>query len=138
MTGLEQTLVLIKPDAVARGLVGDIIARYESKGLKIVQMELRLIGRDFACMHYQEHHDRPFFDDLVNFITSAPLVAMVLEGERAIQVVRTLHGDTDSALASPGTIRGDFSCSKNMNIVHASDSAESAQREIELWFGERA
>ncbi|GAA2182193.1 nucleoside-diphosphate kinase [Brooklawnia cerclae] len=134
MSVSERTLVLVKPDGVARGLVGGIIARYEAKGLVIRALELRTIGSDLAGQHYAEHVGRAYYAELEEFITSGPLVAMVLEGERAIEAVRSLNGTTDSAVAAPGTIRGDLSLHKNRNLVHASDSPQSAAREVALWF----
>ena len=134
MSGIERTLVLVKPDSVARGLVGQIIARYEAKGLTLVALELRTVSSELAAQHYEEHVGRPYYPGLVEFVTSGPLVAMVLEGERAIDAVRTLNGVTDSAVAAPGTIRGDFSLYKNRNLVHASDAPDSAAHKIGLWF----
>ena len=134
MSGIERTLVLVKPDSVARGLVGPIIARYEAKGLTLVALELRTVSTELAAQHYEEHVGRPYYSGLVEFVTSGPLVAMVLEGERAIGAVRLLNGSTDSAVAAPGTIRGDLSLSNSRNLVHASDSPASAEREIALWF----
>ncbi|NLA28806.1 MAG: nucleoside-diphosphate kinase [Propionibacterium sp.] len=134
MSATERTLVLVKPDGVARGLVGQIIARYEAKGLRIEALELRRADAKLAAEHYAEHIGRDYYPPLEAFITSGPLVAMVLEGERAIEAVRVLNGATDSAVAAPGTIRGDFSLFKNRNLVHASDTPEAAEREIALWF----
>ena len=134
MRGIERTLVLVKPDSVARGLVGQIIARYEAKGLTLVALELRTISSELAAQHYEEHVGRPYYPGLVEFVTSGPLVAMVLEGERAVGAVRLLNGSTDSAVAAPGTIRGDLSLSNSRNLVHASDSPETAAHEIDLWF----
>ncbi len=134
MSGIERTLVLVKPDSVARGLVGQIIARYEAKGLTLVALELRTVSSELAAQHYEEHVGRPYYPGLVEFVTSGPLVAMVLEGERAIGAVRLLNGSTDSAVAAPGTIRGDLSLSNSRNLVHASDSPETAAHEIDLWF----
>ena len=134
MSGIERTLVLVKPDSVARGLVGQIIARYEAKGLTLVALELRTISTELAAQHYEEHVGRPYYPGLVEFVTSGPLVAMVLEGERAVGAVRLLNGSTDSAVAAPGTIRGDLSLSNSRNLVHASDSPETAAHEIDLWF----
>lgn len=134
MSAIERTLVLVKPDGVARGLVGQIIARYEAKGLRIEALELRRADAKLAAEHYAEHIGRDYYPPLEAFITSGPLVAMVLEGERAIEAVRVLNGATDSAVAAPGTIRGDFSLFKNRNLVHASDTPEAAEREIALWF----
>lgn len=130
----EKTLVLIKPDAVARGLIGAILARYEAKGLAIRAMELRTVDADLADRHYAEHVGRSFYPSLQAFITSAPLVSLVLEGDRAVEAVRTLNGATDGVVAGPGTIRGDLCLSKSENLVHASDSPEAAAREIALWF----
>jgi len=131
---MERTLVLLKPDAVRRGLVGHVLSRYEAKGLRIVAMEQRTITGEVADAHYAEHVDRDFYSPLREFATSGPLVALVLEGDEAITVVRKLTGATDGRQAEPGTIRGDFSLSNRENLVHASDSAESATREIALWF----
>jgi nucleoside-diphosphate kinase len=131
---MERTLVLLKPDAVRRGLVGHVLSRYEAKGLRIVAMEQRLITGEMADAHYAEHVDRDFYPPLREFATSGPLVALVLEGDEAISVVRALTGATDGRKADPGTIRGDLSLSNRENLVHASDSAESAEREIALWF----
>lgn len=131
---MERTLVLLKPDAVRRRLVGHILSRYEAKGLGIVAMEQRTITGDMADAHYAEHVERDFYPPLREFATSGPLVALVLEGDEAIAVVRALTGATDGRAAAPGTIRGDLSLSNRENLVHASDSAESAAREIALWF----
>ena len=131
---MERTLVLLKTDAVRRGLVGHVLSRYEAKGLRIVAMEQRLITGEVADAHYAEHVDRDFYPPLREFATSGPLVALVLEGDEAISVVRALTGATDGRKADPGTIRGDLSLSNRENLVHASDSAESAEREIALWF----
>ena len=130
----ERSLVLIKPDAVARGLVGTVLARYEAKGLRIAAMELRTIDGSLSDQHYAEHLERAFYPGLRDFITSGPLVALVVEGERAIEAVRALNGATDGVAAAPGTIRGDLCLSASQNIVHASDSPESAAHEIALWF----
>ncbi|MFZ2429445.1 MAG: nucleoside-diphosphate kinase [Propioniciclava sp.] len=130
----QRTLVLLKPDAVARGLVGSILARYEAKGLSLVALDLRTIDGELADRHYAEHLNQPFYPGLRAFITSGPLLAAVIEGESAIAAVRTLNGATDGIKAAPGTIRGDLSTSGSRNLVHASDSAESAAREIALWF----
>lgn len=136
MSETERTLVLVKPDGVARGLVGQIIARYEAKGLTLRALELRAVDAELAAQHYAEHVGRGYYPELEQFICSGPLVAIVLEGERAIEAVRSLNGITDSAVAAPGTIRGDFSLYKNRNLVHASDAPDSAAREIGLWFPE--
>ena len=130
----ERTLVLIKPDAVRRGLVGDVLSRFERKGLQIIAMDLRVVDGDTADRHYAEHVQREFYPPLRQFITSGPLVAMVLEGDQAIAVVRGINGATDGRAAAAGTIRGDFSLSNRENLVHASDSAESAAREIAIFF----
>jgi nucleoside-diphosphate kinase len=130
----ERTLVLIKPDAVARGLVGEILARYERKSLRIVAMDQRTADAATSDAHYAEHVDKPFYPGLREFITSAPLVALVLEGDMAIDVVRLMNGVTDGRAAAPGTIRGDLALSKSENLVHASDSADSSKREIAIWF----
>ncbi len=130
----EQTLVLLKPDAVARGLVGRILARYEAKGLTVRALRLRAVDGALSDQHYAEHVERPFYPELKAFITSGPLVAVVLEGERAIEAVRSLNGATDGIKAAPGTIRGDYAGAGTQNLVHASDSPDSAAREIALWF----
>ncbi|MGZ4480081.1 MAG: nucleoside-diphosphate kinase [Nocardioidaceae bacterium] len=130
----ERTLVLVKPDAVRRGLVGEVLRRFERKGLAIVAMDLRAIDGEMADTHYAEHVERDFYPPLREFITSGPLVALVLEGDEAIAVVRALVGATDGRQAAAGTIRGDYSLSNRENLVHASDSAESAAREIANFF----
>ncbi len=130
----ERTLVLIKPDGVQRGLTGRILARYEERGLKIVGLKLVQVDRALAEQHYAVHRERPFFAGLVEFITSAPLVALALEGPNAIAVVRAINGATRPHEAAPGTIRGDFALETAQNIVHASDSAETAESELALWF----
>ncbi|MGY2704396.1 nucleoside-diphosphate kinase [Nocardioides sp. HB32] len=130
----QRTLVLLKPDAVRRGLVGQILGRFEAKGLSLVELELRTITGEQADAHYAEHLDRDFYPPLRTFITSGPLLAVVVEGEEAVPVVRTLIGPTDGRQAPAGTIRGDYSLSNRENLVHASDSPESADREIALWF----
>jgi nucleoside-diphosphate kinase len=130
----ERTLVLLKPDAIQRGLVGEIIRRYEAKGLSIVTIEWRRIDGAFADRHYVEHVEKDFYPPLRDFVTSGPIVAMVLEGDAAIDVVRELNGATDGRKAAPGSIRGDLSLSNRENLVHGSDSAASAKREIALWF----
>ena len=133
---MKQTLVLCKPDAVERGLVGEIISRFEKKGLKIVALRMLVIGPDLAEKHYAEHVGKPFYDDLVDFIGRSPAVAMVIEGpEDTWEIVRKMMGATNAAQAEPGTIRGDFSALFTENLVHGSDSAESAEREIEILFG---
>ena len=130
----ERTLVLVKPDAVSRGLVGEVLGRYERKGLRIVAMDQRDVDGETADRHYAEHLERDFYPPLRAFITSGPLVAMVLEGDQAIAVVRAINGATDGRAAAAGTIRGDLSLSNRENLVHASDSAESAAREIAIFF----
>jgi nucleoside-diphosphate kinase len=130
----SRTLVLVKPDTVARGLVGEVLGRYEAKGLRMVAMDLRTITTEQADAHYVEHVDRDFYPPLRAFVTSGPLVAMVLEGDEAVEVVRAINGATDGRKAAPGSIRGDLSLSNRENLVHGSDSPESAQREIALWF----
>jgi nucleoside-diphosphate kinase len=132
----QRTLILVKPDGVQRNIVGEVISRIESKGLKLVALELRTIDADTAHAHYAEHAERSFFGELVEFITSGPLVAMVAEGERAIEAFRALAGATDPVKATPGTIRGDFALQVGQNIVHGSDSSESAEREIKIFFPE--
>jgi nucleoside-diphosphate kinase len=134
----ERTLVLLKPDAIRRGLVGEIIRRYEVKGLSIVTIDWRRIDDAFADRHYAEHVERDFYPPLRDFVTSGPIVAMVLEGDAAIDVVRELNGATDGRKAVPGSIRGDLSLSNRENLVHGSDSADSAKREIALWFPDLA
>ena len=131
----ERTLVLIKPDGVSRSLVGDILARIESKGLTFAALELKNVSDDLAAKHYAEHEGKPFYPSLVEFITSGPLVAAVLEGPRAVAAFRQIAGGTDPVeKAVPGTIRGDYALSTQYNLVHGSDSPESAEREIALWF----
>ena len=133
----ERTLVLIKPDGVERQLVGEIISRIERKGLIIAALELRLVSQDLAAAHYAEHDGKPFFASLLEFITSGPVVAAIVEGPRAIAAFRQLAGGTDPVeKATPGTIRGDFGLETQFNLVHGSDSTESAKREIGLWFPE--
>jgi nucleoside-diphosphate kinase len=130
----NRTLVLCKPDAVERGLVGEVIDRLERKGLKLVKLELRQLDEATAKRHYAEHDGKPFFNDLVSFITRSPLVAMVVEGAEAWKVVRTLMGSTNPRDAAPGTIRGDLAIELTENLVHGSDGPESADREIALFF----
>ncbi|WOP18500.1 nucleoside-diphosphate kinase [Raineyella sp. LH-20] len=134
MTVAQRTLVLIKPDAVARGLIGAILERYERKSLRVVAMELRTVDAAQSDAHYAEHLERAFYPGLRDFITSGPLVALVLEGDCAVDAVRALNGATDGRTAAPGTIRGDWALSNQANLVHGSDSPESAAREIALWF----
>jgi len=130
----ERTLVLVKPDGVQRQLAGRILARYEERGLKLVGLKLVQVSRDHAERHYAAHREKPFFTGLVDFIISAPLVALALDGPNAIAVVRAINGATRPHEADPGTIRGDFALETAQNIVHASDSAESAASELALWF----
>ncbi|MBE3557019.1 MAG: nucleoside-diphosphate kinase [Firmicutes bacterium] len=132
----EKTFVMIKPDGVQRGMMGEVITRLERKGLKMVAARFLLIDRSLAEKHYEEHREKPFFTDLVQFVTSSPVLAMVWEGENAIAVVRRLMGSTNPQEAAPGSIRGDFGLNLTMNILHGSDSASSAQREIALYFSE--
>ena len=132
----DRTFVLVKPDGVQRGLVGTVISRFESRGLKIVAMRMLRLDREIVERYYAEHMEKDFFEDLVSFITSGPVVAMVVEGTDVVSVVRRMVGTTDSKEASPGTIRGDFGISKQMNIIHASDSPESAEREIPIFFSD--
>jgi nucleoside-diphosphate kinase len=131
---VERTLVLIKPDAVQRGLAGDILARFERRGLQIRDARLVQVDRELAEQHYAEHAEKPFFGELVAFITSAPTLALALEGEGAIATVRRTMGATNPADSEPGSIRGDLALSMPDNLVHGSDSSESAQRELSLWF----
>ena len=130
----ERTLVLCKPDAVARGLVGEVVGRLERKGFRLVAMELRTLDEATAKQHYGEHEGKPFFGDLVSFITSGPLVALCVEGPDAVAAVRTLMGPTNPITAPPGSIRGDFGLEIEQNLVHGSDSPESAARELALFF----
>ena len=132
---MEKTLVLVKPDGVQRGLVGKIISRLENKGFRLAALKLMNVSRKLAEEHYGEHVDKPFFGNLVRFITSSPIVAMAIEGENAVQVVRTTMGLTNPQEAAPGTIRGDFALTIGMNLIHGSDSGESAVRELDLFFG---
>ena len=135
-TPVQRSFVLIKPDAVRRGLVGAVLARFEAKGLRLVTLQLRQVTGEESDQHYAEHVDRPFYPPLRTFITSGPSVALVVEGDEAIEVVRALNGATDGRKAAPGTIRGDYSLSNRENLVHGSDSPESAAREIAFWFPE--
>ena len=131
---MHKTLVLLKPDAVQRGLVGELISRLERRGLKLVGMKLMCIDEELAGRHYADHVGKPFFAGLIEFITSGPLVAMALEGEKAVEVVRSIMGATDPLDSPPGTVRGDFAVAIGLNLIHGSDSEESAAREIELFF----
>ena len=133
---IERTLVLCKPDAVQRGLVGRILARFERKGLKIAGLKMLRIDEGLAAQHYRDHLEKPFYPQLRAFVTSSPVVAMAIEGDNAVQVVRTLLGTTDAQQAAPGTIRGDFGMNVTKNLVHGSDSLDSAKREIALFFEE--
>ncbi|MDP9377396.1 MAG: nucleoside-diphosphate kinase [Actinomycetota bacterium] len=133
---MDRTLILVKPDAFARNLTGEIISRFERKGLRIVALAHRTLSREIAEQHYAEHSERPFFSELVDFITSGPLVAMVLEGDDAVRAARQLIGATNPLEAAPGSIRGDFAVQVGQNMVHGSDSPESAQREAKLFFPE--
>jgi len=130
----ERTLVLIKPDGVQRSLVGRIVARYEERGLRIVGLKLIQVSSELAERHYAEHHGKPFYETLVEFITAGPLVAMAVEGPGAIAMVRAMNGATNPADAAPGTIRGDLAVTTRKNLVHASDGPESAAAELALWF----
>jgi len=131
---LESTLLIVKPDGVARGLVGEVLRRAEAKGLRIAELRMMTIDRSLAEEHYGEHRDKPFFAELVAFITSGPVIVARLEGEGAIDAWRELMGPTDPAAAPPGTIRGDFALLTTQNIVHGSDSPDSAERELKLFF----
>jgi nucleoside-diphosphate kinase len=133
---MDRTLILVKPDAFARGLTGEIIARFEHKGLKIVALRHMVVGRELAERHYAEHSERPFFGELVDFITSGPIVAIVLEGPEAVRAARQLIGATNPLEAAPGSIRGDFAIEMGANMVHGSDSPEAAEREAALFFEE--
>jgi nucleoside-diphosphate kinase len=133
----ERTLVLIKPDAVSRGLAGEVLGRFERKGLTIEALERRVVGADHADQHYAEHVSKGWYPGLRDFITSGPLIAIILSGDEAVAVVRALIGATDGRQAAAGTVRGDLSLSNQQNLVHASDSPESAKREIDLWFPNR-
>jgi nucleoside-diphosphate kinase len=133
---LDRTLILVKPDAFERGLTGEIVARFERKGLKIAAMKHMVVQRDLAEEHYAEHAEKPFFGDLVEFITGGPLVAMVLEGHEAVKAARQVIGATNPIEAAPGSIRGDFGLEVQTNLVHGSDSPESAEREVGIFFPE--
>ncbi|MGI5823713.1 MAG: nucleoside-diphosphate kinase [Dethiobacteria bacterium] len=131
---MQKTFIMLKPDAVQRNLMGEVICRFEKKGLKAIAIKMLKISREMAEKHYGEHQGKPFFDELVNFITSGPVVAMIWEGRGAIQVARQMMGSTDPQEAPPGTIRGDYGLFMGNNVVHGSDSPESAAREISLFF----
>jgi nucleoside-diphosphate kinase len=132
----ERTLILVKPDAFERGLTGEVIARFERKGFRLVALTLMQADEPLAQVHYQEHSDKPFFGELVDFITRGPLVAMILEGANAINAARQVIGSTDPLEAEAGSIRGEFATEVTFNLVHGSDSPESAEREIGIWFPE--
>ncbi|MCT1903227.1 nucleoside-diphosphate kinase [Oceanobacillus sojae] len=134
---METTFLMVKPDGVQRNLIGDIVARFEQKGFKLVGAKLMTISSDLAETHYSEHKERPFFGELVDFITSGPVFAMVWEGENVVASARTMMGKTNPSEALPGTIRGDYGISVGKNIIHGSDSLESASREIGLFFDEK-
>ncbi|HEV7177457.1 MAG TPA: nucleoside-diphosphate kinase [Solirubrobacteraceae bacterium] len=138
MPHMERTLILVKPDAFARNLTGEIIARFERKGLRLAALKQMTMTTELAEQHYAEHAEKPFFGELTSFITSGPLVAMVLEGDRAIEAARQVIGATDPLKASPGSIRGDFAIEVGQNMVHGSDAPESAAREVALFFPELA
>jgi nucleoside-diphosphate kinase len=133
---VSRTLILVKPDAFERGLTGEILARFERKGLTPVAIKQMTVEDELANRHYAEHTEKPFFGELISFITRAPLVAMVLEGASAVEAARQVIGATDPLEAAPGSIRGDYAVEVTFNLVHGSDSDESAEREIELWFPE--
>lgn len=130
----ERTLILVKPDGVQRKLVGTIISRIENKGLNLIAMKMLNVTAELSRQHYAEHVEKPFYPDLEAFITAAPVVAMIVEGPEAVSVMRTLIGATNGRAAAPGTIRGDYGCSRQMNMIHGSDSVESAAREIDIYF----
>lgn len=133
---MERTFIIIKPDAVQRGLIGEMIQRFERRGLKIVALRLKQVDESLARRHYAEHEGKGFFNGLISYITSAPVVAMVVEGTNAVAAVRQMVGSTKPSEAAPGTIRADFGLEIGRNLVHASDKVETAVREIELWFGD--
>jgi nucleoside-diphosphate kinase len=133
---MERSFVMVKPDGVQRGLIGEVISRFERRGLKLVAAKLMTVSRELAEKHYEALKDKPFFPGLIEFITSGPVMAMVWEGPNAIATIRKTMGATNPANAEPGTIRADFACDVSNNIVHGSDSPENAEREIALWFGE--
>ncbi len=134
MTSADRTFVLLKPDAVQRGLVGEIVRRFERRGLKLIALKMIRVTRSLAETYYAEHKGKPFFEPLMSYITSGPVVAMVLEGDGAVSIVRKMMGKTNSAEAEPGTIRGDLALTIGRNVIHGSDSPESAKREIPLFF----
>ncbi|MCF6095342.1 nucleoside-diphosphate kinase [Microaerobacter geothermalis] len=133
---MEKTFIMVKPDGVQRNLIGEIISRFEKKGFQLVGGKLMQVSRELAEKHYAEHKEKPFFGELVDFITSGPVFAMVWQGNNVISVARQMMGKTNPADAAPGTIRGDYGVSVGMNIIHGSDGPESAEREIALWFNE--
>lgn len=132
---MEKTFIMIKPDGVQRGIIGEIISKIEKKGFKIVQAKLFEPSKDLVEEHYEEHSSKPFFNELISYILDGKIMAMEVEGESAVYVMRLMIGDKDPKLAIPGTIRGDFANSMNENVIHGSDSFESAKRELSLWFG---
>ena len=134
---MERTFVMIKPDGVERGLVGEIISRIENKGLKLIQLKLIFASPDILENHYMEHKYKPFFRDLVDSMKDKPVLAMVVEGENSIKLMRIMVGDKDPLCALPGNIRGDYAYETTKNLIHASDSRESAEREIKIWFGDK-
>lgn len=134
---MQRTFLMVKPDGVQRNLIGEIVSRFERKGFQLVAAKLMMVSRELAEKHYAEHKGKPFFEELVNFLTSGPVFAMVWQGENIIEVARAMMGKTNPAQAAPGTIRGDFGVSIGMNVIHGSDSPESAEREIALWFDEK-
>jgi len=133
---MEKTLVILKPNAVQRELVGDLISRFEKRGLKINAMKMMTISSEMAARHYSEHRDKPFFNELIGFISSGPSVILLLESDDAVHIVRTMAGNTDPAFAAPGTIRGDYATSPGHNMIHASDSADAARQETAIFFSE--
>lgn len=134
MSGMEQTYIMIKPDGVQRGLIGEIVSRIEKRGLKVAAMRLGVMSAESAKEHYREHAERPFFASLIEYVTSGPSVSMVVEGKNSIAIMRAVNGATNPVNAAPGTIRGDFAIETGRNVVHASDSPESAKREISIHF----
>jgi nucleoside-diphosphate kinase len=135
---MEKTFIMVKPDGVQRGLIGEIVRRFEQKGMQLVAAKLMNVSRELAEKHYEEHKEKPFFGELVDFITSGPVFAMVWQGNDAIAISRMMMGKTKPVDAQPGTIRGDYALSVTNNIIHGSDSPENAEREIALWFGNDA
>lgn len=133
---MQTTLIILKPDCVQRGLMGEVLARFERKGLKVVGGRFMQVPEALARKHYAEHDGKPFFNDLLTFITASPVLVLAVRGPEAVTVCRTIIGKTDGKQADPGTIRGDFGISKSTNLVHGSDSPESAERELALWFGD--